>query len=83
MGPIATLLILVWEPVPKFQAPGPPVQLSTGILAIGIQLTVGSALVGVLAWSSSLWQWWVAAAALMALVIVCFVGPIVRRPAAI
>jgi hypothetical protein len=83
IGPIATLLIVVWEPAPKLETPDPPVRLSTSILAVGILLTVGSALVGALAWSSSLWQWWAAAGSLMALALACFVAFIVRRPAAI
>lgn len=80
LGPIATLLIVVWAPPEKAPSPAPPIQLSTGMLALGVLLTAGAGVLGVLAGTSEFWWLWAVAAVLAAGAMACFVGFIVRRP---
>jgi archaellum biogenesis protein FlaJ (TadC family) len=84
LGPIATLLIVVWKPAPARpddEAPQ-PISLSTGILALGVTLAAAAIIVVALLASS---EWsvvaWIVAAALMAGALSCLVTFIVRRPA--
>ncbi|MET0715300.1 MAG: hypothetical protein ABWY57_10340 [Mycetocola sp.] len=81
LGPIATLLIVVWAPPEMAPSPAPPIQLSTGMLAVGVLLTAGAGVLGVLAGTSELWWLWAAAAVLAAGAMACFIAFIVRRPA--
>ncbi|MBG6237089.1 polyferredoxin [Mycetocola sp. CAN_C7] len=81
LGPIATLLIVIWAPPETITDPVPPIQLSTGMLAIGTLLTLGGGILGFLAWTSELWALWVASTVLIIAALGCFVAFIVRRPA--
>ena len=80
LGPIATLLIVVWAAPATAPTPAPPVQLSTGMLALGVMLTVSAGVLGTLAGTSGFLWLWVAAGVLAAGALVCFVAFIVRRP---
>jgi hypothetical protein len=80
LGPIATLLIVVWEPVPETATAAPPIQLSTGTLAMGILLMVASGTLGVLAWTSGLWPMWIAAGVFFVGAIACFAVFIAGKP---
>ncbi len=84
LGPIATLLIVVWKPAPARsddEAPQ-PISLSTGMLALGVTLAAAAIIVVALL-ASSEWSTvaWIVAAALMAGALSCLVTFIVRRPA--
>jgi archaellum biogenesis protein FlaJ (TadC family) len=83
LGPIATLLIVVWKPAPARpddEAPQ-PISLSTGVLALGVTLAAAAIIVVALL-ASSEWSTvaWIVAAALMAGALSCLVTFIVRRP---
>jgi archaellum biogenesis protein FlaJ (TadC family) len=83
LGPIATLLIVVWKPAPvrpDDEAPQ-PISLSTGVLALGVTLAAAAIIVVALL-ASSEWSTvaWIVAAALMAGALSCLVTFIVRRP---
>ncbi|MFU8945388.1 hypothetical protein ACLRGF_01510 [Mycetocola zhadangensis] len=79
LEPIATLLIVVWATVPKSARPAPPIRLSTGILALGILLTIASKVLGVVAWTSRHRPIWIAAGIFFVAVLACFVAFIVPK----
>lgn len=84
LGPIATLLIVVWKPAPAQpddEAPQ-PISLSTGFLAIGVTLALASIIViALLASSPPSILAWIISGVMMAGALACLITFVVRRPA--